>query len=91
MPLLHLSDFSLEHFMAHYWQQKPVVIRQGFPQFQDLISPEDLAGLACEEDVESRRVFKTDGKWQAEFGPFESYYHLGTTGWSLIVQAVNHW
>lgn len=91
MPILHLSDFSLEHFMAHYWQQKPVVIRQGFPQFQDLISPEDLAGLACEEDVESRRVFKTDGKWQAEFGPFESYDHLGTTGWSLIVQAVNQW
>lgn len=91
MPILHLTDFTLEHFMAHYWQQKPVVIRQGFPQFQDLISPEDLAGLACEEDVESRRVFKTDGKWQAEFGPFESYDHLGTTGWSLIVQAVNHW
>ncbi len=91
MPTLHLSDFTLDHFMNHYWQQKPVVIRQGFPHFKDLISPEDLAGLACEEEVESRRIFKTDGKWQAEFGPFESYDHLGTTGWSLIVQAVNHW
>lgn len=91
MPILHLTDFTLEHFMAHYWQQQPVVIRQGFPHFKDLISPEDLAGLACEEEVESRRIFKTDGKWQAEFGPFESYDHLGKTGWSLIVQAVNHW
>lgn len=91
MPTLHLNDFTLEHFMAHYWQQQPVVIRQGFPHFKDLISPEELAGLACEEEVESRRIFKTDGKWQAEFGPFESYDHLGTTGWSLIVQAVNHW
>ena len=91
MQTLHLTDFTLEHFMAHYWQQKPVVIRQGFPKFQDLISPEDLAGLACEDEIESRRIFKTNGQWQAEFGPFESYDHLGTTGWSLIVQAANHW
>ena len=95
MLKLTLADFTLEHFMEHYWQQKPVVIRQGFKNFKDLISPEDLAGLACEDEVESRRVFKTDGQngkeWQAEFGPFQTYDHLGTTGWSLIVQAVNHW
>jgi 50S ribosomal protein L16 3-hydroxylase len=77
--------------MEHYWQQKPVVIRQGFKDFQDLISPEDLAGLACEEEVDSRLVYKKDGQWQAENGPFESYDRLGDTGWSLIVQAVNHW
>jgi 50S ribosomal protein L16 3-hydroxylase len=91
MLTLTLSDFTLEHFMQHYWQQKPVVIRQGFKQFKDLISPEELAGLACESDIESRLVYKKRGKWQAESGPFESYDHLGKTGWSLIVQAVNHW
>lgn len=91
MLQLSLADFTLEHFMQHYWQQKPVVIRQGFQQFKDLISPEELAGLACEEEVDSRLVYKKSGKWQAETGPFESYDHLGKTGWSLIVQAVNHW
>lgn len=91
MLQLTLSDFTLEHFMQHYWQQKPVVIRQGFKHFEDLISPEELAGLACEEAVDSRLVYKKRGKWQAETGPFESYDHLGKTGWSLIVQAVNHW
>jgi 50S ribosomal protein L16 3-hydroxylase len=95
MLQLSLADFTLEHFMQHYWQQKPVVIRQGFKQFKDLISPEDLAGLACEEEVDSRLVYKKRGKkgevWQAETGPFESYDHLGKAGWSLIVQAVNHW
>ena len=91
MLKLNLTDFSLEHFMAHYWQQKPVVIRQGFEQFSDLISPEALAGLACEEEVDSRRVYKKEGQWQAEVGPFQSYEHLGDKGWSLIVQAVNHW
>ena len=76
MLTLTLSDFTLEHFMQHYWQQKPVVIRQGFKQFKDLISPEELAGLACESDIESRLVYKKRGKWQAESGPFESYDHL---------------
>ncbi|MCX7239897.1 MAG: cupin domain-containing protein [Burkholderiales bacterium] len=91
MPKLTLTDFSLEHFMQHYWQQKPVVIRQGFKKFADPISPEELAGLACEEQIDSRLVYKKRGKWQAETGPFESYDHLGKKGWSLIVQAVNHW
>ncbi len=91
MLKLNLVDFSLEDFLAHYWQQKPVVIRQGFEHFSDLISPDALAGLACEEEVESRLVYKKDGAWQAEVGPFESYEHLGEEGWSLIVQAVNHW
>ncbi|MDC8757096.1 cupin domain-containing protein [Janthinobacterium fluminis] len=91
MLKLHLADFSLEHFLEHYWQQKPVVIRQGFQHFKDLISPDELAGLACESQVESRLVYKTDGQWQAEIGPFESYERLGERDWSLIVQAVNHW
>ena len=91
MLKLHLADFSLDDFMAHYWQQKPVVIRQGFQHFSDLISPEELAGLACEEEVESRLVYKEAGQWQAKVGPFESYGHLGKEGWTLIVQAVNHW
>ncbi|MDO8249727.1 MAG: cupin domain-containing protein, partial [Rhodoferax sp.] len=91
MLKLNLTDFSLEHFMAHYWQQKPVVIRQGFEHFADLISPNELAGLACEEEVESRLVYKEAGQWQAEAGPFESYARFGETGWTLIVQAVNHW
>ena len=91
MLTLNLTDFSLEHFMEHYWQQKPVVIRQGFEHFEDLISPNDLAGLACEEEVESRLVYQKDGQWQAETGPFESYKRFGKKGWTLVVQAVNHW
>jgi 50S ribosomal protein L16 3-hydroxylase len=91
MLTLKLTDFSLEHFMACYWQQRPVVIRQGFEHFEDLISPNDLAGLAMEDAVESRLVYKKDEQWQAENGPFESYKRFGKTGWTLIVQAVNHY
>jgi 50S ribosomal protein L16 3-hydroxylase len=91
MLTLHLADFSIDYFLEHYWQQKPLVIRQGFPHFTDLISPDELAGLACEDQVESRLVYRRDGAWQAALGPFESYGHLGERDWTLVVQAVNHW
>ena len=91
MQTLQLANISRDDFLANYWQQKPIVIRQGFRDFEDLISPDELAGLACEEEVESRLVYRTNGQWQAESGPFESYEHLGEQGWCLIVQAVDHW
>ena len=86
---LQLRDFTIEQFLQRYWQRKPVVIRQGFADWQDPITPDELAGLALEETVDSRLVYKKRGKWQAQTGPFESYDHLGKKGWSLIVQAVN--
>lgn len=91
MLQLQLNELSLENFLQNYWQQRPVVLRQGFPGFTDLISPDELAGLACEEDVESRLVYRQDGAWQAEHGPFDSYERLGERDWTLIVQAADHW
>lgn len=65
MLTLQLNEFSLEDFLANYWQQKPVLIRQGFPGWQDLISPDELAGLACEPQIESRLICQKAGQWQA--------------------------
>jgi len=79
-----------QQFLDEYWQKKPVVIRQGFKDFVDPIAADELAGLAMEEQIESRLVHKKDGQWQAAFGPFESYEHLGTENWSLVVQALDN-
>ncbi|MDO6611354.1 cupin domain-containing protein [Shewanella sp. 1_MG-2023] len=88
---LDLNGMTPKQFLEQYWQKKPLVIRQGFKHFENLLSPEEMAGLACEDVVESRRVFKKNDQWQAEFGPFESYEELGETDWTLIVQALNNW
>lgn len=88
---LHLGELTPETFLRDYWQKKPLVIRQGFKNFEDLLTPEEMAGLACDDMVESRRVYKTEGEWQAEFGPFDSYEHLGESDWTLVVQALNNW
>ncbi|MBT0731258.1 cupin domain-containing protein [Rosenbergiella nectarea] len=78
-------------FLATAWQKKPVVIRQAFRDFQDPISPDELAGLAMENEVDSRLVSQTAAGWQVAHGPFSDFDHLSESHWSLLVQAVNHW
>lgn len=80
-----------QEFLDEYWQKKPVVIRQGFKEFVDPIAADELAGIAMEEEIESRLVHKKDGQWQASFGPFESYEHLGNENWSLVIQALDNY
>ncbi len=91
MYQLNLTEFTQAQFLKEYWQKKPVVIRQGFLNFQDPICADEIAGLAGEEQVESRLVYKKGEQWQAEFGPFDDFARLGDKDWSLIVQALDHW
>ncbi|MCX8641970.1 MULTISPECIES: cupin domain-containing protein [unclassified Gilliamella] len=80
-----------DHFLANYWQKKPVILRKAFAEFVDPITPDELAGLAMEEELDSRIVTNKNGKWDAKFGPFTHYDDLGEDHWSLLVQAVDHW
>lgn len=84
-------EINWPDFIQRYWQKRPVVLKRGIKNFVDPISPDELAGLAMENEVDSRLVSHLDGKWQVSHGPFESYDHMGENNWSLLVQAVNHW
>lgn len=84
-------DIDWQDFLQRYWQKSPVIIKRGFKEFIDPLSPDELAGLAMETEVDSRLVSHDDGRWQVSHGPFESFDHLGETNWSLLVQAVDHW
>ncbi|WHI49354.1 cupin domain-containing protein [Microbulbifer sp. MLAF003] len=94
-PLTHLGDMPIEVFMRDYWQQKPLLIRNAFANFESPISGEELAGMALEEAVESRLVLE-NGKsspWELRTGPFteEDFLSLPKTHWTLLVQAVDQW
>lgn len=91
MYQLNLSGLTAETFMQEYWQKKPLLIKGGFRNFQDPLTPDELAGLASEEEVESRIVAKHGDDWQLETGPFEDYSAFGERDWTLLVQAVDHW
>lgn len=95
LPLL--GGISAEQFLEEYWQKKPLLIKNAIPGFSGLLSPDDLAGLACEEEVQSRIVEQIKGVWQVRHGPFgeESFSQLPEQPnpehrWTLLVQSVNH-
>lgn len=88
---LDFSTFTIENFLSDYWQQKPVIIKQGIKDFSHPCDADILAGLAMENHVESRLIYQNQGVWQAESGPFESYERFGERDWTLVVQSVNHW
>ncbi|WP_461515741.1 cupin domain-containing protein [Porticoccus sp.] len=90
-----LGELSAEEFLADYWQQKPLLIRNALPGFSSPISADELAGLALEEDVESRIVLEQgdSGPWELHSGPFEEdiFQQLPESHWTLLVQAVDLW
>jgi 50S ribosomal protein L16 3-hydroxylase len=93
-----LGGITPTQFLAEFWQKKPLLIKQAIPGFKGLLSPDELAGLACEEDVQSRIVQYIKGKWVASHGPFaeDDFANLPETpstdnNWTLLVQSVNHY
>ncbi|MGR5175754.1 ribosomal protein uL16 3-hydroxylase [Vibrio mediterranei] len=90
---MYRLTFSLNDFLSNYWQKQPTIIKGGFANFQDPITPEELAGLTMEEEIDSRFVSNLNGNWSAEHGPFDQqkFETLASSNWSFIVQAANHW
>jgi 50S ribosomal protein L16 3-hydroxylase len=90
---MYQLSFSLEEFLAEFWQKKPTIIKGGFNNFQDPISADELAGLSMEEEIDSRFVSNEKDQWDAKHGPFDEtlFNSLTEKNWTLIVQAANHW
>lgn len=92
IPLQVLGGISAREFLRDYWQKRPLLIRQAIPGFVSPISPDELAGLSLEEEVESRLVIEHgEQPWELRRGPFtdETYQNLPERDWTLLVQAVD--
>lgn len=88
------SDFNRQEFLTKYWQQQPVLLPALFQDFDDPISAEELAGLACEDFIESRLISTgNDGNLTLEQGPFDAakFQQLPPRDWTVLVQAVDQW
>ena len=86
---------SPARFLRDYWQKRPLLIRGAFPQFHNALTPEDLAGLACEDFALSRTVVRDPkrDRWTLRNGPFAEadFAKLGKRNWTLLVQDVDKW
>jgi 50S ribosomal protein L16 3-hydroxylase len=90
---MRLAHFDPADFLANHWQQAPLQICNPWDDWQCPVDPDELAGLACEPEVESRLVVQPEPEiWALEQGPFDEsrFAELGQTPWTLLVQAVDH-
>ncbi|WLH99082.1 ribosomal protein uL16 3-hydroxylase [Pseudomonas simiae] len=92
IPLQLLGGITAREFLRDYWQKKPLLIRQAIPDFESPIDADELAGLALEEEVESRLVIEHGERpWELRRGPFaeDALSTLPEREWTLLVQAVD--
>ncbi|MDF1763941.1 MAG: cupin domain-containing protein, partial [Oleibacter sp.] len=94
-PISVLGQLSIDEFLRDYWQKKPLLIRNAWPNFIPLLPADELAGLSLEDDIETRLVVENgeSGSWQVKKGPFteSDYQALPKDKWTLLVQGVDQW
>ena len=87
------TGLTQQQFLDQYWQKRPLLIRQAFPDFESPISPDELASLAYESEIESRLIVEQgrESAWQVSHGPFvdADFEHLPESHWTLLVQDVD--
>jgi 50S ribosomal protein L16 3-hydroxylase len=93
--MIHFGKISKQEFLRDYWQKKPLLIKQALPNFISPLSPDELAGLACEAEFESRIITgSTDNNdWHLSNGAFaeEAFADLPDDNWTLLVQGVDRY
>ena len=90
IPSTLLGGLTPEAFLRDSWQRKPLLVRNALPGFSSPLTPDELAGLACEEDVTARLILEQDGDypWEMRFGPFDpdDFAALPPSHWTILVQ-----
>jgi 50S ribosomal protein L16 3-hydroxylase len=85
------GGFPAARFLARHWQRRPLLVRAAFPAFSGLFTRAQLFALALRDDVESRLVERTRGRYTLAHGPFRAadLRRLPPRNWTLLVQGVN--
>ena len=90
--MIQFQQIDVKTFLQDYWQKKPLLIKQALPNFISPLTPEELAGLSLEPDIESRIVIQNGPQdYELLTGPFteRTYQSLPEKNWTLLVQGVD--
>ncbi|SLJ84892.1 cupin domain-containing protein [Psychrobacter sp. DAB_AL43B] len=98
IPLCLPDSITPEQFLAEYWQKKPLLIKQGLPQLIGMFEPDDMLGLALEEDATARLLTQDTVKqtnqpqWQLKKSPLtEADFDNLPEQWTVLVQNLEQW
>lgn len=88
-PSLQIDAAS---FLSRHWQREHLLIAGGMAPFGAPADANELAGLAMEDEVDSRIVCQRSGHWHQDRGPFGDEDFERSEPWTLLVQSVDqHW
>ncbi|MBP2281124.1 50S ribosomal protein L16 3-hydroxylase [Psychrobacter sp. PL19] len=97
------DDITPEQFLSEYWQKKPLLIKQGLPQLIGMFEPDDMLGLALEEDASARLLTQSATKQTSNGKAGEPQWHLKKSPlteadfedlpqqWTVLVQNLEQW
>ena len=98
IPLCLPDSITPEQFLSEYWQKKPLLIKQGLPQLIGMFEPDDMLGLALEEDAAARLLTQAASKkegqpqWQLKKSPLtETDFDNLPEQWTVLVQNMEQW
>ncbi|WP_131780890.1 cupin domain-containing protein [Legionella gresilensis] len=92
--MINFRTLTVSDFLRTYWQKKPLVLENAIPDFNQPLLADELAGLAMEDEIESRLVRETPKNppyWLLQRGPFteKDFSKLPKSHWTLLVQGVD--
>lgn len=90
---MELHAFDIDRFLATHWQKRPLLVPAAFAGWRNPLEPNELAGLACEDEIESRLVVHKRKGLKVEHGPLaeKRFPKLGKKPWTLLVQSVDRY
>jgi 50S ribosomal protein L16 3-hydroxylase len=92
-PIAVLGGLTAAEFLHRHWQKQPLFVRHAFPAFRDPLTRDELAGLSCEPEVESRLVLERGGRrpWEVVRGPQDParLRRLPRSHWTLLVEGAD--
>lgn len=90
--LAHLNALTPAEFLRDYWQKKPLLIRNAFPDFAAPLTIAEIFELAGREEAESRLIANKNNKWEVQHGPISKKLlnDAKKSLWTILVQDTQH-
>ncbi|MBL0121346.1 MAG: cupin domain-containing protein [Betaproteobacteria bacterium] len=91
-PLAHLGGLSAKQFLRDYWQKKPLLVRNAFPDLAEPLTKREVLELAQREDAESRLIAHTRAGWTLQQNPLSrrDFAAVKQDKWTVLVQDTQH-
>jgi 50S ribosomal protein L16 3-hydroxylase len=86
-----LGGRSVAAFLREHWHAQALLVTAAMPRFEGPVTRERLFALAGRDDVESRIVQRSGGRYALHHGPFSRarLRRMPARDWTLLVQGIN--